>query len=973
MRLSYKWLKKITPFNEPVEKLAELLTLHVAQVEKIEKLSDRLNKVIVAEIINIKPHPNADKLRVVELKAIVKGRQLKVTVVCGAPNIKVGQKVPLALPGAKLVGGAEINESVIRGIKSDGMLCAEDELGIDTDHTGIYVLPKETKIGESLNKILGFDDTILEIENKSITHRSDLFSHLGFAREIAAIKERQLKIKSVKNLKTAEKLPLKVKVEDNNLCPHYIGVVMDNIIIGPSPIWMQNLLRNLGIRPINNVVDITNYVLLELGQPLHAFDYSKLESNGEKTIIVRNAKKGEKLLALDGKEYVLENGDIVIADKSKPIALAGIMGGELSGISEQTKTIVIESAAFDPLTIRRTSRRLGIRTEASLRFEKGIAFRSQKIALDRAIELISEICGGRVASESVDIFAGWSWIQHIGLRKTYIKNFLDADIPEQKTIEIIKALGFEIEKFDIVREAKKHLGKPYVYGAKFKTHGTTAFDCSYLTDYIYSLIDKFIGHTSLAQIHLGKPVKKNDLRPGDVLFLKGVIDKSAVGYYFVPDGQGNHLKVKTNKYPKGVGHCALYIGNGKIIHATHYDYDFQKKKWLKRNEKGGKVAEESVDKFLKHPEYLGARRYVDNLDDYFALTVPWWRPDVKIEEDVIEEILRIYGTNKIIPQPIIGELKPIAYEKEFITERELKNILVGCGFDEVYNYSFYWGGVLDQKQEIELLNPVSQEQKNLRVGLLSLLLINAQKNLPNFDNFKIFETGRVFQDYPSENVEKKQRKMIAGLVIDNKNDGLNLFLKIKGIVQLILDDTNINRDRVQYMSMVDFKNKTTKDWLWAWPYFNELASQVILLDNKIIGLFGEIDHSEAQSLKITSPLAMFELDLEFLANEYPAAKKFIEIPVFPPVKRDLSFLIDLPYTYQTIETELKKLMRAWTNIVNFELIDEFRDKKFGEKRSLAFRFTLQENRTFTAEMINETIEKIIRLMKNKFGAELRTL
>jgi len=292
----------LSSLNLKPPQLAEFLNLHIAEVEGVKDLERRLNKVIVAEIVEIKPHPQADKLQI----PVVDTGKGKREIVCGADNIAQGQKVPLALPGAILAGGVEIKAVTIRGVKSEGMLCSEKELGIGEDAAGILILPAELKPGVSLPKTLDLSDVIFEIENKSLTHRPDLFSHLGFARQLRGALGGELKRPPLEREEgeIKKELPLQVRVKDNKLCPRYMAQVFADVKIKPSPLWLQNKLRKLGLRPINNVVDITNYIIMELGQPLHAFDYDKLMGG---KIIVRRAKKGEKIVTID----VVEGGSII--------------------------------------------------------------------------------------------------------------------------------------------------------------------------------------------------------------------------------------------------------------------------------------------------------------------------------------------------------------------------------------------------------------------------------------------------------------------------------------------------------------------------------------------------------------------------------------------------------------------------------------------------------------------------------------
>ena len=418
------------------------------------------------------------------------------------------------------------------------------------------------------------------------------------------------------------------------------------------------------------------------------------------------------------------------------------------------------------MSIRKTAQRLALRSESSNRFEKGIPMSLNPIAIDRAAELIQKICGGEILSGQIDVQNKWSWVQHIGLRISKIEGFLGEKIDLKEAVNILQGLGFEAEKFDIAKEAKKHLGKPYVFGASFKTHGTEAFDCSYLTDYIYSKIGKFIGYSSLGQIEIGKPIKEKDLKPGDILFMKGVMDKSAVGYYFIPDGNDGYKKTMTKKFPKGVGHNAIYIGNGKIIHASHFEYDFEKKKWVKPKAERG-VIEESADIFLKNPEYLGARRYIDNLDDYIAVTVPWWRLDVTIEEDLLEEIARIYGYDKIkttIPQ---GALPGIVENEKLNLTEKTKDALFGLGFSEVINYPFiskndFANAGLDSKKGLRIANPISSDQEIMRTSLIPSVLTNISKNQTNFEEIKIFEAANVY--IPKRRGLPEERLRLAGAI-----------------------------------------------------------------------------------------------------------------------------------------------------------------------------------------------------------------
>jgi len=440
MLLSLNWLKDFVeiPKNISPEKLGQLLSLHTVEVEKVERQADKYNKVVVGKILEIKPHPNADKLRL----ALVDIGAEKLKTVCGAPNIAVGQLVPVALAGAILPNGAEIKPTEIRGVNSNGMLCAADELGLGNDHSEIVIL-ENAKVGQSFADYLKLTDVIFEVDNKSITHRADLWSHYGLARDIAVfldVKFKPIKITPPTPLVRGEKIS--VKVEDFKLCPRYMAIGLEGIKIQASPKWICDRLSAAGMRPINNIVDVTNYVMLELGQPLHAFDRNFMDK-----IIVRRAKNGETIETLDGQERKLGSDMLVIANADKAVAVAGVMGGLSSEISEQTNAIIIESANFNFASVRKTAQTLALRTESSMRFEKGLDPNLAELGLARAAELILKICPtARVASKVVDekkfklaqgpINFGLSWLnQRVG-----------QEFSVKQVKRILEKLGFSVKE-----------------------------------------------------------------------------------------------------------------------------------------------------------------------------------------------------------------------------------------------------------------------------------------------------------------------------------------------------------------------------------------------------------------------------------------------------------------------------------------------------------------------------------------------
>lgn len=448
MLLSLNWLKDFVhiPRGLSPEELGQRLTMYTVEVESVMKQADKFKNVVVAKILEIKKHPNADKLQLVKLKT----KQGVVEVVCGATNIAVGQLVPLALPGAILPNGLEIKEAEIRGVRSNGMLCAEDELGLGQDHSGILILGNQAKISENLADYLKVHDVIFEVDNKSITHRPDLWSHYGLAREISTFLRTKLndyKVSDLSNLTAGIKEKAAVTVKDFKLCPRYMAIAMARVKIEPSPKWLQDRLIAVGVRPISNIVDATNYVMIEVGQPMHAFDYDLI-----KGVIVRRAEAGERVVTLDGVTRELDQGMLVIADTEKAIAVAGIMGGASSEINDNTTAILLEAANFDFISVRRTAQKLGLRTEASIRFEKSLDPNLCAPALSRAVDLIREICPkAKVTSQVIDAksLEHWRVSQNpIDIDLTWLHKFIGESTREKKIIEILEYLGFSVSKID---------------------------------------------------------------------------------------------------------------------------------------------------------------------------------------------------------------------------------------------------------------------------------------------------------------------------------------------------------------------------------------------------------------------------------------------------------------------------------------------------------------------------------------------
>lgn len=453
MRVSLRWLTEYVTVNLPAEELAHLLTMAGIEVEQVIHIGDFWQNTFVGEIVELARHPNADRLQLVTVDY---GREDRPTLVTGATNIAAGDKVPVALLGAVLNDAysdtpqrIELKPVVLRGIKSEGMVCSARELGLGEDHEGILILDDEAPVGAPLQEYMG--DTILELDLKP--NRSDCLAMINVAREVAALTGERLRQVPTHRLDVPNQPVVRVDIKEPNLCARYAAGVVSDVTIGPSPRWMQERLQSAGMRPINNIVDITNYVMLEFGQPLHAFDYDKVNDGN---IIVRRAQLGEKLTTLDGEERALKAGMLVIADPGGPIALAGVMGGLDTEVTERTTRILLEAASFNPTSIRRTRQALALPSEASKRFEQGVPPELAPIARDRAIELIVEIAGGRARSHAADSYVRPQLRPDIELTEDDLSRLLGMDIPLAQAAEKLRPLGFTYQR----QNSRLHVNVP---------------------------------------------------------------------------------------------------------------------------------------------------------------------------------------------------------------------------------------------------------------------------------------------------------------------------------------------------------------------------------------------------------------------------------------------------------------------------------------------------------------------------------
>ena len=455
MNTSLSWIKAYVPdLDVTAQEYTDAMTLSGTKVEGYEKLDADLDKIIIGQIDKIEKHPDADKLIVCQVNI----GQGSVQIVTGAANVQEGDKVPVVLDGGRVAGGhdgsktpggIQIKKGKLRGVESCGMMCSIEELGStkemypESPDNGIYIFPEDVQIGASAVEALGLDDVVFEYEVTS--NRVDCFSVIGIAREAAATFQKDFVPPQVKETGNSEDVNqyIKVTVENTDLCPRYCARVVKNIKIGPSPKWMQRRLASVGIRPINNLVDITNYVMEEYGQPMHAYDLDTIKGH---EIVVKTAQDGDKFITLDGQERALDGEVLMICDGEKSIGIAGIMGGENSMITDNVHTMLFEAACFDGVNIRKSSKRVGLRTDASAKFEKGLDPNNAKAAIDRACQLVEEMKAGEVVGGTVDVYGKVKEPVRVPFDAEKINSMLGTDISEEKMLGYFQKIGLEYDE-----------------------------------------------------------------------------------------------------------------------------------------------------------------------------------------------------------------------------------------------------------------------------------------------------------------------------------------------------------------------------------------------------------------------------------------------------------------------------------------------------------------------------------------------
>ncbi len=802
MRVSLNWLKDYVDFNMSVEELVERLNLSGTAVESVRYLGKGLENIVVGQIRKIEPHPNADKLVVCQVDA---GVEEDITIVCGAKNMKKGDKVPVALVDTVLPNGIKIKKAKLRGVESWGMMCSEIELNLGEDTSGLMILDSNLKVGEKLGKALNLEDVVLELE---ITpNRPDCMGMIGVAREVAAITGGELKKPAIE-IEEANELAndfAGVEIMDADLCPRYVARIIKDVKIGPSPQWFQKRLKAVGLRPINNIVDITNYVMWETSQPLHAFDYEKLKDG---KIIVRRAGNDETILTLDDMERQLNDSMLVIADSSGPVALAGVMGGASSEVSESTTTILLESAHFKPTNIMRTSRGLGLISESSLRFERGTDPNGVVFAANRAAQLMAEFADGKVLKGLIDVYPKIINPRTMKLRVNRVNKILGTDLPAGEVDKILESLEIEASKAE----------------------------------------------------------------------------------------QDNQLNV----------------------------------------------------------------------------LIPTFRPDLEREIDLVEEIGRIYGYNRIqstLPESS-GKQGGLSLSQKI--EKRIKNSLISSGFWETINYSFVTPNFYDKirlnKEHplatyISLKNPLSEDQSVLRTTLIPGLLDVVKRNVNrNIYNVQVFEMGRVFRPV-SEKELPDELLMVGGAATGSWSEGQWFgkeqpidFFSIKGAIESLLDSLGI------------------EDWFLQralHPTFHPGKCAELFINSDVAGILGEVHPKVNTAYEFPNKVVVFEFFVDVLVSHTKSITRFSEIPRYPGISLDVSLIVDEKVSNEQIikvvRTTGGKLLKE------VRLFDLYTGKNIPTgKKSLAYSLTYRAaDRTLTDEEVMRVQERVIAGLEKNLGAEIR--
>lgn len=799
MRVPLKWLSEYVDVGSDPEELAARLTTAGVEVGEIIRSGGDWDGVVVAEVVEVAPHPNADRLC---LATVDTGGERQ-TVVCGAPNVAAGQRVAFARAGVSLIDGrtgerAVLKPAVIRGVESAGMVLSEKELGISDEHEGILVLGEDAPVGAPLASYLG--DIIFDLD--LTPNRPDLLSVVGVAREVAAVTETAVNEPSIEY--AAKGKPIKgrarVRIDDPDLCPRYVAALIEGITIGESPPWMQERLVAAGLRPINNVVDITNYVMLEVGQPLHAFDFTRLRGG---QIVVRRGRPGETLTLLDGSEQKLTTDMLAIADAEAPVALAGVMGGADSEIDGSTTTVLLESANFSAPNIRRTAAALKVRTDASLRFEKGLSPRSPPIGAQRAVKLMVELCGGKAADGIIDVFPGKAPDVRVTLTQKRLHTLLGMELPVAKVRQVLSSLGFSCR--------------------------------------------------------------------------------------WVPP-------------------------------------------------------------------------------DRYIVRVPRWRTDVTIADDVVEEVARIIGYDRLPTTGLRGAIPPALPQATRELRDRVADTLAAAGMQEVITYSLTsreeLARVLAPEElaitpPLRVANPMSRDQEYARTTLRASLLRTLAGNVKHSEALTaLFETSRVYLPRPDDLPEEVET--VAAVITGRPPDRWGTpsgefarFPEAKSYVELLFERLG-----------VDGEFEPASDFALLPGH-----GASVRVGGEQVGLVGVVHPRVAAGFEMENPVAMFELNLDALAPHVPEVRRYQPVSQYPTVEEDMALVLDADVPAANVQ----RIIEDAPLVRSARLFDVYAGPQVPKgKKSLAFSVSYQaDDHTLTDKEVGRERERMVARLQKEVGAELR--
>ncbi len=923
------WLSRTISEAEVVDAL-ERAGLEIEQYSYSKALDE---KIVVALVKKVIQHPGADRLKVATV-ATIDG---DIEVVCGAPNVREGLVAALAQVGAILPDGSQIKASKLRGVLSVGMLCSPQELGLGDDHDGLLELDSNIVLNTKLRDIFPADGNV---DVKTHANRSDVQSVIGLAREVSAMTNAGLR-----ELPTAHIPKLNgPSVEPDAVALRYALTELELDAGAPTPDWMAARIRSCGMRPISLIVDITNYVMLETGQPLHAFDADKVQL----PIAVRHAIKGETIKTLDGRTRNLTELDLVITDKSGPIALAGLMGGEATEVSPATKRIYLESAVFEAATVRKMAKRHNMRSEASARLERGLPVQLAPIGTARAVELLSAHAQATEIG-TTDQLNVWPWTQRIGLRASKLSSLMGYEIRTKDAITALGRFGIEAREFDIAAEAKQHLGKPYRLGASFKTDGVEAFDCSYLIDYLYSMINLPVGFTALGQYEIGTSVKDDALLPGDVVFYEGLIETSVTDHYYMRDDDGKYVKHGVKPH-KRVGHNGLYVGGGRVITAAMYEW--KNGNWEPMAKSG--VVDVPLELFTENPGYLGARRFAEKLNDFITVPeVPWWRTDLRLGEDLVEEVVRVIGYDRVPSTIPVWRPRKLKFDRDHQLKTKLQALLTGSGLFEVMTYSFVGEDQLkavaaDPRAHLKLKNPLSSEQAYLRSSLMPSHLSVLARNRHYAKSFGYYEMSKVF--LPRAKGDQPLEPLKLGITV-MRNE--RVYAQIKGLLDAIGRDFGVDIELERAGAANGFAAGRTG---------------TILMNGQAAGVIGQLDPSMLREIKVGAEAAHLELDLAALFAEtkitgYSGKQRY------PSVGRDITVIVDVATDWQAVAKALSGIEHTAISYVG----DYYGPGLPDGRKSLTFHLELAySDRTPTEAEAADVQSRVVSILHRKFNAETRS-